>query len=417
MREVAGVPVLVHLLRQLIHLDIPIVLAVPNDQRGIYDDCLYDHNDLDAVELVSSSHDEDPLARTAEMQRMFGFSHVIRITHDKIFVDTENLQNALDEVEMHGHDYLFSSTFIPGTGFEIIEATTLQKTAAKYKNVEHISYAVRLVAEKQCDMPSNRPKVNFNLLIDFPEDLEMMEVIFSQVFDPTLPDVLKYLSPRHDLHDINRPPMVSVYICAYNAEKFLDRAIKSVLDQDLFGELIIVDDCSSDTTPEIAARWKASKKGAPIKWLRNKQNLGLAASSNVALKNARGKFIVRLDADDYFTYPEAIADMVAHSIEHKVEALYPDNYLGHFSVIQKGKEKHHAGGTLFDTRALNFLKFNAELRNYEGLDLFVRAKEALKIGYFENPVFFYTQRPDSMSQTNLVERARVKEEIEKRAQA
>jgi hypothetical protein len=115
-----------------------------------------------------------------------------------------------------------------------------------------------------------------------------------------------------------------------------------------------------------------------------------------------------------YNIENAIKEMVEFMELHNSEILYPDNYFGDMSLIQKGKECHHVGGALFNKNALNFIKFTDGLRGYEGYDLFLRAKDRLKIGYFEKPTFFYYQREGSMSKTNPRIRAKIKSEIDKR---
>jgi hypothetical protein len=96
------------------------------------------------------------------------------------------------------------------------------------------------------------------------------------------------------------------------------------------------------------------------------------------------------------------------------DAIYPDHYLGSLTCIEKGNVHHHAGGTIFRTRALNHLKFTDGLRGYEGFDLFERAKTQLKIGYHERPAFFYRQHNASLSKKDPELRRRIKLEIEQR---
>lgn len=90
-------------------------------------------------------------------------------------------------------------------------------------------------------------------------------------------------------------PRVSVLLAAHDAERFLRPALESVLRQTLGDlELVVVDDGSSDGTAEILA-----SVGDPrLVSLRNERRLGLAASLNVALERARGRYVARLDADD-----------------------------------------------------------------------------------------------------------------------
>ncbi|MHA1113492.1 MAG: glycosyltransferase family 2 protein, partial [Alphaproteobacteria bacterium] len=90
-------------------------------------------------------------------------------------------------------------------------------------------------------------------------------------------------------------PRVSVVMPAFNAAATLERAITSALAQaPVAVEVIVVDDRSTDGTPEIAARWAA--KG--VRLIENARNLGASESRNVAIRAARGDMIAFLDADD-----------------------------------------------------------------------------------------------------------------------
>src|SRR5574337_1582335 len=90
---------------------------------------------------------------------------------------------------------------------------------------------------------------------------------------------------------------ISVIITNYNYGKYLPRAIRSLKSQSFNQnefETIIIDDCSTDNSKEIIETF-----GNYIKAIYNDQNLGLAASCNKAIKQAIGKYIIRLDADDF----------------------------------------------------------------------------------------------------------------------
>lgn len=103
-------------------------------------------------------------------------------------------------------------------------------------------------------------------------------------------------------------PLVSVIMPAYNAKNYLEAAIKSILNQTYpHFEFIIVDDGSQDATAEIIQKYQ--KKDKRIVVLRNRRNLGTTKSLNMALKAAKGKYIVRMDADDW-SYPSRLAKQV-----------------------------------------------------------------------------------------------------------
>jgi glycosyltransferase involved in cell wall biosynthesis len=83
-----------------------------------------------------------------------------------------------------------------------------------------------------------------------------------------------------------------------NREEYLERAIQSVIDQTYKSiELIIVDDASDDSTPEILKSY-AQKDGITI--VRNREPKGAASSRNIALKTASGEFATGIDDDDYW---------------------------------------------------------------------------------------------------------------------
>lgn len=403
LKSINGVPIISHLVGQLAKLNIPVVVAVPANQCGAYDKAL---SGWTGASIWPSKFFTDPLARTCEAAKAYGFTHVVRVTHDKIFVDLEVLRRALiiAENETEGADYIHSSTLTPGTGFEIITTDCLYRASAIHKNVEHITYAVRPVSKLSLDLVTETEP--FNLLIDFPEDLKLFEVLFASLGNQaSLSDVTRFLKRNPELAQINMPPVLTVYTCVHNGEKFIHRALNSIIHQGNFKkemELIVVDDHSTDRTLEIVAKFALGKPN--VSWYRNAVNKGLASSSNVALSRARGRYILRLDADDFFVDDTALSNLIQHAKDQRAEVVYPDNYFGGLDVIQKGSEKHHVGGALFDKKALSFLRFKDGLRNHDSFDIFTRAKSKLKVGYYEKPVFFYTQRSDSMSKTNLKER-------------
>lgn len=92
-------------------------------------------------------------------------------------------------------------------------------------------------------------------------------------------------------------PLISVVMPLYNAERFLEKSVKSVLNQ-TFGdfELIIIDDCSKDGSLNIAENLAESNER--IRIIKNPQNKGVAETRNNGIREARGKYIALLDSDD-----------------------------------------------------------------------------------------------------------------------
>ncbi len=91
---------------------------------------------------------------------------------------------------------------------------------------------------------------------------------------------------------------VSVIIPVYNAFPFLDLSIQSALDQPQTGEVILIDDRSTDRSWEKCEEWV--RKDKRVKLFRNEGIKGAGAARNVGLRNATCEYIAFLDADDYY---------------------------------------------------------------------------------------------------------------------
>lgn len=112
-------------------------------------------------------------------------------------------------------------------------------------------------------------------------------------------------------------PLVSVIMPAYNSEKFIEQAIESVFGQKggFLTELIIINDGSSDHTKEVVEEvWNkyvddgglypencCAKCRCQFCYLENHKNLGVAESRNIGIRQAAGKYIAFLDADDWWS--------------------------------------------------------------------------------------------------------------------
>ncbi|MHC4742450.1 MAG: glycosyltransferase family 2 protein [Planctomycetota bacterium] len=114
-------------------------------------------------------------------------------------------------------------------------------------------------------------------------------------------------------------PLVSVEMAAYNAERFIGRAIESVLAQtyDNF-ELVIVDDGSTDGTGDIVA----SCTDPRIRYIRTSHK-NCAAARNRVIVEAKGEYLLCVDSDDYIA-PDYIEKIVAWALKHpEIDYFYP----------------------------------------------------------------------------------------------
>ena len=81
----------------------------------------------------------------------------------------------------------------------------------------------------------------------------------------------------------------------FNAARFVDRAIRSILEQSMGDfELLVIDDCSTDGSRELLAAHRDSR----IRLLGNAQNIGLGPTLNRGIRESAGEYVARMDADD-----------------------------------------------------------------------------------------------------------------------
>jgi glycosyltransferase involved in cell wall biosynthesis len=120
--------------------------------------------------------------------------------------------------------------------------------------------------------------------------------------------------------------VVSVLMTAYNREKYITEAIESVLASTFTDfELIIVDDCSTDSTVKIARKYEMLDQR--VKLFVNEKNLGDYPNRNKAASYATGKYIKYVDADDYL-YPNGL-EIIVNQMES-----FPLASVGLFSLPQ-----------------------------------------------------------------------------------
>ena len=90
---------------------------------------------------------------------------------------------------------------------------------------------------------------------------------------------------------------VSVIMPAYNCEEYIEYAIKSVLEQEINLELIIINDCSKDNLDQVVNKYINDER---VIYLKNDTNLGVAQTRNRGVQIAKGKYIAFLDSDDWW---------------------------------------------------------------------------------------------------------------------
>lgn len=125
-------------------------------------------------------------------------------------------------------------------------------------------------------------------------------------------------------------PLVTVIMPSYNTGAYLEDAIASVAAQTYQNwELLVLDDCSTDGSLQIAESW--SRRDPRIRLLPNPQNMGVARTRNRGLELASGEWVALLDSDDIWR-PEKLARQLECAGKTGAELLYAS-----YSMFETGK--------------------------------------------------------------------------------
>ena len=141
-------------------------------------------------------------------------------------------------------------------------------------------------------------------------------------------------------------PEISVIMSVYNGETYLEEAIESVRNQTFKNwELIVINDCSTDSTSEILAGF--ASKDERIKVHTNEVNLKLPTSLNKAIFLSSGKYIARMDADD-ICLPDRFEKQYKFMEEHSDVALSSCRFM----TVKNGVYMSGGAGGRCDNQAL-----------------------------------------------------------------
>jgi glycosyltransferase involved in cell wall biosynthesis len=171
----------------------------------------------------------------------------------------------------------------------------------------------------------------------------------------------------------------SVIITNYNRKEYLGRAIRSCLKQSLSKdryEIIVVDDCSTDESRDVIVGFK--DKIVPIML---DQNVGVAEASNIGIKSALGRFVIRVDSDDYIN-ENLLLFMTEILNDNKDIGFVYGNHLrvdenettiGRVDINTLDLLFRHGAGIMFRKSYLEAIGlYDKELRNAEDFDLLKR---------------------------------------------
>lgn len=206
--------------------------------------------------------------------------------------------------------------------------------------------------------------------------------------------------------------MISVIITLYNKKNSIKKCIESVLKQTYTNwELIIIDDGSTDCPSEIIIPYILVDKRIKYTY---KDNGGVSSARNLGITKAQGKWIIFIDADDYFL-PDALQTLLNLVIQNNVLIG-----VGNF-FLEKDKKKYimcvgqsrivknnfrswyfltcfpRTGNTLFEASIFNKHSFNESLHRYEDAEFIFKVMSDYKFAYTNQIVFTYSQDNPGLS--------------------
>ena len=192
---------------------------------------------------------------------------------------------------------------------------------------------------------------------------------------------------------------VSILITNYNYDKYLSRCIRSCVNQRFDDyEIIIVDDNSQDDSYKILNQ--ASKNFKNIRLHYNDVNIGLGASCAKGVSMARGKYIVRVDADDYIS-EDFLKLLYLYASFNNAHAVACDYFEVDFdeNIINRLSQKDApiACGILFRTDVLEAIGSYGDLRKNEDKDLMKRFEKRFIMNYLEIPLYRYFKHKESLT--------------------
>lgn len=209
--------------------------------------------------------------------------------------------------------------------------------------------------------------------------------------------------------------LISVIVPVYNSEQYLDRCIKSIINQTYKNiEIILVDDGSSDSSGEICDEF--AKDDCRIKVI-HKTNEGVSAARNTALDIAGGDFFVFVDSDDYIedNYILNLYENMSEDIDlvvSKAEAYNPDGSLDKYwphkldeSIVLDTDDMRNmhwrylhfwVWGVLYRKSIAGSLRFSTDYCVCEdSLFFFSVFKKCKRVKYIKEKLYCYVLYPQS----------------------
>ena len=200
---------------------------------------------------------------------------------------------------------------------------------------------------------------------------------------------------------------ISVIIPVFNREKYIARCLRSLLNQSMTRkdyELIVINDGSKDKTKEVLEMFKDTFK-EEIKIIESKKNLGLPATLNAGIKVSEGKYIVRVDSDDYVNRNFLLILYMMVNLNHDYSAVACDYYLVNDDekiLEQVDCDKEPIGcGIIFESDHIKSVGlYNENYLINEEKEFRTRYEKKYSIKRLPIPLYRYRRHSENMTNQN-----------------
>ena len=210
---------------------------------------------------------------------------------------------------------------------------------------------------------------------------------------------------------MNSSPAVSVILPVYNGENFLEEAIQSCLNQTYENfELIIVNDCSTDSSLKIAEKYRDLDRRIVI--INNNRNLKLPATLNIGHEYAKGDFLLWTSDDNRFK-PFFLEKILQAKVKNHVDVAFCNYDI----IFENGnlKREHKAGpishlifgntvgaAFIYDKNVYQKLKgYDENLHTVEDYDFWIRAALNFNFFHLDENLYQYRIHEESLSSNTL----------------
>jgi len=209
---------------------------------------------------------------------------------------------------------------------------------------------------------------------------------------------------------------VSVIITCFNLEGYIARSINSCLNQTLpedSYEVIVVDDMSTDRSWDVISGF-----GSLVSTVRMNRNSGVSAASNAGIKFASGRYVVRVDGDDFINKNFLLSMSEVLEWNEDIGFVYCDHIIVNENLERKQEINtlemllDHGAGVMFRKKYLESIGlYDESLRNREDYDLILRYIKNFNGYHLRLPYYRYFKRSGSLS-SKIEEREILKKKID-----